>query len=79
MGCRSGQETKNPADWADRSFQTPLPGDNYYKKEYQGLGRVACFNDIKYNAGRTSATVEVRCRKHSSITSLKYNFNKSGF
>ena len=79
MGCRSGQETKNPADWAQRSFQTPLPGDPYYKPAYQGLGRVMCYNNIKYNSGRTSATVEVRCRQHSSITKVQYNFNNEGF
>jgi hypothetical protein len=58
MGCRSGQETKNPADWAHRSFQTFLPGDHNYKPEYESLGRVMCYSNIKYSSGRDSANVD---------------------
>ncbi len=79
MGCKSGTQTTNPPEWAERSFQTFLPGDPYYKPEYEGLGRVMCYNNIKYNSGRTQATVEVRCRQHSSITKVEYNFNNAGW
>lgn len=72
--------TTNPADWADRSFQTYLPGSDLYKEEYEGLGRVMCYNHIKYDdAARTSATVTARCRQHSSITDLTYNWNGEDF
>ena len=79
MGCSSGSATTNPADWEGRSFQTPLPGDPYYKPEYEGLGRVMCYNAIKYSSDRSNANVEVRCRTHSSITKVEYNFGGSGF
>lgn len=79
MGCASGSTTTNPSDWAKRSFQTPLPGDPYYKVEYEGLGRVMCYPAIKYNSSRTSASVEMRCRTHSSITSVQHNFGGKGF
>lgn len=75
MGCRSGQEVHNPPDWADRSFQTFLPGDPYYKPEFEGLGRLMCYSSIKYAAGRGSADVTIKCRQHSSITKVQYNFN----
>ena len=79
MGCASGQIATNPADWAQRSFQTFLPGDAYYKPEYEGLGRIMCYNSILYKADRKSATVDVRCRQHTSITKVEYNFNNQGF
>ena len=79
MGCTSGQATNPPSDWSARSFQTPLPHDPYYKAEYEGLGRVMCYNNIVYNSGRTSATVEVRCRQHSSVNKVQYNFDHQGF
>lgn len=34
MGCTGGQVTRNPDDWANRSFQTFLPGDEQYKDAY---------------------------------------------
>ncbi len=46
LGCTSGSATTNPPDWADRSFQTYLPGSAHYKEEYAGLGRVMCYNHI---------------------------------
>ena len=79
MGCISGSATNPPADWINRSFQTPLPHDPYYKEGYEGLGRVMCYNNIVYNSGRTQATVEVRCRQHSSVNKVQYNFNNQGF
>ena len=80
MGCSSGQITTNPADWAQRSFQTALPGDDYYKKGYEGLGRVMCYPEITYtSSARTSANVEVKCRQHSSITKVEYNFSNKGW
>jgi len=75
MGCKSGTQTTNPPEWAERSFQTFLPGDPMYKPSYEGLGRIMCYSNIVYNAARTSATVEMRCRQHSSITKVEYNFN----
>ena len=46
LGCADGSTTTNPPDWANRSFQTPLPGSPDYKPEYEGLGRVMCYNNI---------------------------------
>jgi alpha-amylase len=46
MGCASGSTTTYPADWSNRSFQTFLKGDAYYKPEYEGLGRVMCYPAI---------------------------------
>jgi hypothetical protein len=79
MGCASGSTTTYPADWANRSFQTYLEGDALYKPEYEGLGRVMCYPAIKYNSSRSSATVEMRCRTHSSVTNVQYNFGGKGF
>ena len=38
-----------------------------------------CYNNIQYTSDRSSATVEARCRQHSSIKSLSYNWNNAGF
>jgi len=38
-----------------------------------------CYNNIVYDPARTSATVEVRCRQHSSVNKVQYNFNNQGF
>ena len=46
MGCKSGTQTTNPPEWAERSFQTFLPGDPNYKPEFEGLGRVMCYTAI---------------------------------
>jgi len=46
LQCTSGSQTTNPPDWADRSFQTYLPGSAHYNEAYQGLGRVMCYNHI---------------------------------
>lgn len=46
LQCTNGSVTTNPADWAQRSFQTWLPGSAKYKPEYEGLGRVMCYNHI---------------------------------
>jgi hypothetical protein len=62
MGCLSGTTTTYPDDWAQRSFQTFLPGDPYYKDQYEGLGRLGCYSAILYETDRKSATVDVRCR-----------------
>jgi alpha-amylase len=79
LGCTSGSVTTNPPDWANRSFQTPLPGSAHYKPEYEGLGRVMCYNNIQYASDRKSATVEARCRTHSSVSNVSYNWNGEGF
>jgi hypothetical protein len=50
-----------------------------HKPEFEGLGRVACYAAILYSGDKKSANVEVRCRQHSSITAVKYNFNGQGF
>lgn len=71
--------TTNPPDWAERSFQTWLPGSDLHKPEYEGLGRVMCYNNIQYSSDRNSATVEARCRSHSSVQALQYNWNNEGF
>jgi len=31
LGCTSGDVTTNPSDWADRSFQTYLPGSKKFQ------------------------------------------------
>lgn len=79
LQCQSGDATTNPADWAERSFQTYLPGSDKYQPQYEGLGRVMCYNNITYSSDRSSATVEARCRQHSSVGSLSYNWNNEGF
>ena len=39
-----------------------------------------CYNHIKYNdSSLTSATVTARCRSHSSIGDLSYNWNNEGY
>jgi len=77
-GCQGGQTTTNPPDWSLRSFQTFLPGDPYYKPEYEGLGRIMCYSAILYESDRTKAVVDVRCRQHSSIVDVKYKFGSAG-
>jgi len=79
LGCTSGSVTTNPADWVNRSFQTPLPGSANWKESYQGMGRIVCYNNITYASSRQSATVEARCRQHSSITNVQYNWAGQGF
>ena len=80
LGCSSGDATTNPPEWADRSFQTYLPGSSSYEEQYQGLGRIMCYNQILYdNAVQMSATVHAHCRTHESITSVQYNWNGEGF
>ena len=79
LQCTSGDQTTNPPDWAERSFQTYLPGSAKYKDAYEGLGKVMCYNQITYSADRSSATVEAKCRQHSSVDSLQYNWNGEGY
>lgn len=79
MGCSSGTATTYPDTWAERSFQTFLPGDANYKDSYEGLGRIMCYSSIAYASDRKSATVNVKCKQHSTISSLQYNFNDKGF
>ncbi len=80
MGCASGQIATNPAEWAQRSFQSFLPGDANYKAGYEGLGRVMCYPDITYtSSAHTAANVDVKCKQHSSITKVEYNFNNKGW
>ena len=43
------------------------------------MGRIVCYNNIIYSSDRKSATVEARCRHHSSIVDVKYNWNNEGF
>lgn len=38
-----------------------------------------CYSAILYSGDRNSATVDVRCRQHSSIQTVEYNFNNQGF
>ncbi len=79
LGCSAGDVTTNPPEWAERSFQTYLPGSEKYQDQYEGLGRVMCYNHILYdNAVRASGMVTARCRTHSSITSIQYNWNGEG-
>jgi len=34
-----------------------------------------CYNNINYGSDLKSATLEVRCRKDNSVSSLEYKFN----
>mgnify|MGYP000123771809 CR=1 FL=1 len=79
LGCSSGDATTNPPEWADRAFQTYLPGSDLYQEQFAGLGRVMCYNHIQYTEDRQSATVTARCRQHDSVSSLEYNWNDEGF
>jgi len=82
VGCTDGQQTRYPDEWSKRSFQTFLKDgvdSHMYKPEYEGLGRVMCFNKVTYAADRQSAKVEATCRKHDSIQTVQYNWNGSGF
>jgi hypothetical protein len=79
LQCTSGQQTNNPVEWADRVFQTPLASASDYQSSYEGRGRIVCYNNIVYSHDRLSATVEARCRQHSSIVDVKYNWNNEGF
>ena len=82
VGCTDGEQTRYPDDWAKRSFQTFLkdgPDAHMYKDEYEGLGRVMCFNQVVYAADKKSATITAKCRQHDSITELQYNWNGAGF
>ena len=75
MACKNGQQTNYPEDWSKRSFQTPMKGDPLYQDSYESLGRIACYPDIVYSGDKSSATVEVKCRTHKSVTSLVYSYN----
>ena len=79
MVCKSDNQTGVPEEWSERSFQTFLPGDPYYKDSFEGLGRIMCYSAILYFNDRKSATVEIRCRQHSSIVKVEYNFDDAGF
>lgn len=43
------------------------------------MGRIVCYNNITYASDRKSASVEARCRQHSSIVDVQYNWNNEGF
>jgi hypothetical protein len=54
-GCTSGTQTRYPDEWSKRSFQTFLkdgPDSHMYKPEYEGLGRVMCFNKVTYSSDK---------------------------
>lgn len=53
-----------------------MKGEANYKDSYQDLGRIACFSDVIYNYGKDEAQVDIKCRKHSSISSLEYSFDE---
>ena len=38
-----------------------------------------CYNHLQYDESRTSATVTARCRQHSSIVDIQYNWNGEGY
>ena len=81
-GCTSGQQTRYPDEYSKRAFQTYLkdgPDSEKWKPEYEGLGRVMCFNKVTYSDDKQSATVEAKCRQHDSVKELQYNFNGEGF
>ena len=79
LGCQNGSDTRYPDDWADRAFQTWLPGSEKHQDGFEGLGRVMCYNNITYASDRQSAEVEAVCRQHSSVQKLEYNWAGQGF
>ena len=81
-GCPSGDQTRYPDEYKQRAFQTYLkdgPDADKYREEFEGLGRVMCFNKVSYSSDRQSASVEAKCRQHDSVNELQYNFNNEGF
>jgi len=81
-GCTDGQQTRYPDDYGKRAFQTFLKDgvdSHMYRPEYEGLGRVMCFNNVVYSSDKSSATVTATCRKQESITKMEYNWNGAGF
>lgn len=82
VGCTDGQQTRYPDDWSQRAFQTFLKDGvdaHMYKPEYEGLGRIMCYNKVTYMADKTTAKCEAICRKHDSIVDVQYNWNNTGF
>ena len=82
VGCTDGQQTRYPDDWSNRAFQTFMKDGvdaHMYRPEYEGLGRIMCFNKVTYAGDRQSAKVEATCRQHKSITEVQYNWNGQGF
>lgn len=82
VGCTDGKQTRYPDDWSKRAFQTFLkdgPDAAMYKPQYEGLGRVMCYNKVVYGKDKKSATSNAVCRKHDSITKLEFNWANKGF
>jgi len=82
VGCKGGDDTRYPDDWSKRAFQTFLedgPDAHMFKKEYEGLGRVMCYNQAVYNVDRTSATVYAQCRTHESVVKTEYKWGEQDF
>lgn len=55
VGCTDGQQTRYPEEWSKRAFQTFLEDGvdaHMYKPEYEGLGRIMCYNKVTYAADR---------------------------
>ena len=82
VGCKGGQDTRYPDEWSNRAFQTFLPEGvdaHMYKPEYEGLGRVMCYNQAVYTPNRQSATLHAKCRKHDSIVKMQYKWGEAEF
>ena len=82
VGCKGGDDTRYPDDWSKRAFQTFLPDGvdkDMYKPEYEGLGRVMCYNQAIYSPNRESATLKAVCRQHDSIVKMKYKWGDNDF
>lgn len=43
------------------------------------MGRVVCYNSIVYTSDRSSAQVQAKCRQHSSIVNMEYNWAGRGY
>jgi hypothetical protein len=50
-----------------------------YKPEYEGLGRVMCYNQAVYAPNRESATLNANCRKHDSIVKMEYKWGDADY
>jgi len=82
VGCKGGDDTRYPDEWSKRAFQTFLPDGvdkDMYKPEYEGLGRVMCYNQAIYSPNRESATLKAVCRQHDSIVKMEYKWGDNDF
>jgi alpha-amylase len=79
MSCQGGEQTQYPDSWAHRSFQSPLKGDKGYLDSFESLGRIACYPDVVYSSDRSSASIDVKCRKQETVGDLVFSYDGGDF